>query len=314
MTQVPTTARHGPRRRREWQWRVLAARPADYKLAVNDALLEMIVSLEQPRESGCRERPRRPLGSQDAGAEALACASRRFVESTPYRGATVCWLSMNESMSRGTSWTPSRCPPSHGHRRITGQGWRESARSSSDSSGHAGRETGASSPCSRPRSTSDYSRAPAIRDSWRSSTKSWAPSVDASMPRSCSRSRRAGTCGATWPWHATRRCARATWPRSSTPSASTGDESGSWPRNECGYRRWPATSGRPEAARPAGPPHSGDTPRAGPRGSSGRLLACPQHGPSRGHRGPSRHMDDWLHAIRRGLGEGPSCRCVAIDT
>lgn len=75
-----------------------------YKLAVYDALLEMIVSLELPPgerlvESDLAGR----LGvSKTPVREALALLEADgLVESTPYRGATVCWLSMNEFDEQG---------------------------------------------------------------------------------------------------------------------------------------------------------------------------------------------------------------------
>ncbi len=75
-----------------------------YKLAVYDALLEMIVSLDLPPgerlvESDLAGR----LGvSKTPVREALALLEADgLVESTPYRGATVCWLSMNEFEEQG---------------------------------------------------------------------------------------------------------------------------------------------------------------------------------------------------------------------
>ncbi len=75
-----------------------------YKLAVYDALLEMIVSLELPPgerlvESDLAGR----LGvSKTPVREALALLEADgLVESTPYRGASVRWLSMNESEEQG---------------------------------------------------------------------------------------------------------------------------------------------------------------------------------------------------------------------
>ena len=75
-----------------------------YKLAVYDALMEMIVSLELPPgerlvESDLAGR----LGvSKTPVREALALLEADgLVESTPYRGASVRWLSMNESEEQG---------------------------------------------------------------------------------------------------------------------------------------------------------------------------------------------------------------------
>jgi DNA-binding GntR family transcriptional regulator len=75
-----------------------------YKLAVYDALLEMIVSLELPPgerlvESDLASR----LGvSKTPVREALALLEADgLVESTPYRGASVRWLSMNEAEEQG---------------------------------------------------------------------------------------------------------------------------------------------------------------------------------------------------------------------
>lgn len=75
-----------------------------YKLAVYEALMEMIVSLELPPgerlvESDLAGR----LGvSKTPVREALALLeSDGLVESTPYRGASVRWLSMNESEEQG---------------------------------------------------------------------------------------------------------------------------------------------------------------------------------------------------------------------
>ncbi len=75
-----------------------------YKRAVYEALLEMIVSLELPPgerlvESDLAGR----LGvSKTPVREALAMLeSDGLVEATPYRGASVRWLSMNESMEQG---------------------------------------------------------------------------------------------------------------------------------------------------------------------------------------------------------------------
>ena len=75
-----------------------------YKLAVYDALLEMIVALELPPgerlvESDLAGR----LGvSKTPVREALALLEADgLVESTPYRGASVRWLSMNESEEQG---------------------------------------------------------------------------------------------------------------------------------------------------------------------------------------------------------------------
>jgi DNA-binding GntR family transcriptional regulator len=75
-----------------------------YKLAVYDALMEMIVSLELPPgerlvESDLAGR----LGvSKTPVREALALLEADgLVESTPYRGASVRWLSLNESEEQG---------------------------------------------------------------------------------------------------------------------------------------------------------------------------------------------------------------------
>ncbi len=75
-----------------------------YKRAVYEALLEMIVSLELPPgerlvESDLAGR----LGvSKTPVREALAMLEADgLVEATPYRGATVSWLSMNESREQG---------------------------------------------------------------------------------------------------------------------------------------------------------------------------------------------------------------------
>lgn len=75
-----------------------------YKLAVYEALMEMIVSLELPPgerlvESDLAAR----LGvSKTPVREALALLEADgLVESTPYRGATVRWLSMNEAEEQG---------------------------------------------------------------------------------------------------------------------------------------------------------------------------------------------------------------------
>ena len=75
-----------------------------YKRAVYEALLEMIVTLELPPgerlvESDLAGR----LGvSKTPVREALAMLeSDGLVEATPYRGATVRWLSMNESREQG---------------------------------------------------------------------------------------------------------------------------------------------------------------------------------------------------------------------
>ena len=75
-----------------------------YKRAVYEALLEMIVSMELPPgerlvESDLAGR----LGvSKTPVREALAMLeSDGLVEATPYRGASVRWLSMNESMEQG---------------------------------------------------------------------------------------------------------------------------------------------------------------------------------------------------------------------
>jgi DNA-binding GntR family transcriptional regulator len=75
-----------------------------YKLAVYDALMEMIVSLELPPgerlvESDLAGR----LGvSKTPVREALALLEADgLVESTPYRGASVRWLSMIESEEQG---------------------------------------------------------------------------------------------------------------------------------------------------------------------------------------------------------------------
>lgn len=75
-----------------------------YKAAVYEALMEMIVSLELPPgerlvESDLAAR----LGvSKTPVREALALLEADgLVESTPYRGASVRWLSMNESEEQG---------------------------------------------------------------------------------------------------------------------------------------------------------------------------------------------------------------------
>jgi len=75
-----------------------------YKRAVYEALLEMIVTLELPPgerlvESDLAGR----LGvSKTPVREALAMLeSDGLVEATPYRGATVRWLSLNESREQG---------------------------------------------------------------------------------------------------------------------------------------------------------------------------------------------------------------------
>ncbi|MCY7419995.1 MAG: GntR family transcriptional regulator [Chloroflexi bacterium] len=75
-----------------------------YKRAVYEALLEMIVTLELPPgerlvESDLAGR----LGvSKTPVREALAMLeSDGLVEATPYRGASVRWLSMNESREQG---------------------------------------------------------------------------------------------------------------------------------------------------------------------------------------------------------------------
>ena len=75
-----------------------------YKRAVYEALLDMIVSLDLPPGERLVESDlARRLGvSKTPVREALAMLEADgLVEATPYRGASVRWLSMNESMEQG---------------------------------------------------------------------------------------------------------------------------------------------------------------------------------------------------------------------